>query len=344
MTTILAHAPAMAHSKLHHPENSSRIANIIKTLDEFGILEDLTILKPRSASKKQIGRVHNRGLIDFVKSVSKQGGGLLDRGDTYCTAESYKLAKLAVGGSCMVLDKIMEGKATNGFALVRPPGHHAERDHISGFCIFNNIAAAARHAQVKHNAKRVVILDFDVHHGNGTQDIFYEDDTVLFISLHLFAPYFYPGIGSFHEIGTRIGRGYTINVPFPPGVADRGYLRILKQFIRPVIGRYAPDVMLVSVGFDAHWRDPLAMAGLSLSGYASFTRELISIAENFCKGRILFVLEGGYQQEVLEYGIANVFTALLGKDKIFDPFGPMNGDERDISRLLTQLESRDLPF
>ena len=344
MTTILVYAPALAHTKLHHPENSSRIARIIPTLESFGILRDLEILHPKPASREQLRQVHNDGLIDFVKSVSQQGGGLLDRGDTYATTDSYELARLAVGGSIMALDAIMDGRATNGFALVRPPGHHAERDHVSGFCLFNNIAATARQAQIKHGAERVLILDFDVHHGNGTQDIFFEDDSVLFISMHLFAPYFYPGIGSIHEIGTRKGRGYTVNVPFPPGVGDRGYLHVFKDYVRPVVERFDPDLILVSIGFDAHWRDPLAMAGLSLSGYALFTQALIKMAERLCDGRILFVLEGGYQQDVLSYGIVNVFTALLGRDSMYDPFGPMTEEERDVSNLLKQLQSRNLPF
>ncbi len=344
MTTILVHAPALDHTKLHHPENNSRIASIMQTLEEFGILQDLDVLRPELASKELLQRVHNDGVIEFVKSVSQQGGGLLDRGDTYATAESYDLARLAVGGSCLALDAIMEGRASNGFALVRPPGHHAERDHISGFCLFNNIAATARQAQMEHGAERVLILDFDVHHGNGTQDIFFEDDSVLFISMHLFAPYFYPGIGSIHEIGTRRGRGYTVNVPFPPGVGDLGYLNILKEYVRPLSERFAPDIVLVSIGFDAHWRDPLAMAGLSLSGYALFTQSLIQMAEQLCDGRILFILEGGYQQDVLSYGIVNVFSALLGRDAIYDPFGPMNEAERDVSKLLEQLKSRNLPF
>ena len=344
MTTLLVYAPAIAHTKLHHPENSSRIAPILPILEEFGVLADVELLAPIPATREQLNRVHNDGLIDFVKSVCQQGGGLLDRGDTYATSESYNLARLAVGGSCMAVNEIMDGRATNGFALVRPPGHHAERDNISGFCLFNNIAAAARQAQIEKGAKRVVILDFDVHHGNGTQDIFFEDDSVLFVSFHLFAPYFYPGIGSFHEIGTRKGRGYTINVPFPPGVGDRGYLQVLKEYIQPVIERFDPDLFLVSIGFDAHWRDPLAMAGLSLSGYAFFTQTLIQMANHICDGRILFILEGGYQQDVLSYGIVNVFNALLDRDKIYDPFGPMPEGEREISSILLELKSRNLPF
>jgi acetoin utilization deacetylase AcuC-like enzyme len=344
MTTLLVYAPALAHTKLHHPENSARIAQILPTLENFGVLQDLEVMAPKPASQDQLRRVHNDGLIDFVKSVCQSGGGLLDGGDTYATPDSYELARLAVGGSCLALDAIMEGRARNGFALVRPPGHHAERDHVSGFCLFNNIAAAARQAQFEHGSKRILILDFDVHHGNGTQDIFFEDDSVLFISLHLFAPYFYPGIGSTNEIGTRRGKGFTINIPFPPGVGDRGYLRVLKEYVEPVVGRFAPDLILVSIGFDAHWRDPLAMAGLSLSGYAFFARAMIKMAEHLCDGRILFVLEGGYQQDVMSYGIVNIFNALLGRDSIYDPFGPMKEGERDISSLLQQLKSRNLPF
>ncbi len=344
MTTLLVYAPAMGHTKLHHPENSNRISQILPFLDNFGLLQNLRILDPLPASREQLLRIHNEGLIDFVRAVSQQGGGLLDRGDTYATPESYELASLAVGSCCLALDEIMTGKVKNGFALVRPPGHHAERDHISGFCLFNNIAAAARQAQINHKVKRVMILDFDVHHGNGTQDIFFEDDSVLFISMHLFAPFFYPGVGNLHEIGTRKGKGYTINIPFPPGVGDKGYLQILHEYVDPLVGRFNPDLMLVSVGFDAHWQDPLAMAGLSLTGYAKFAQTLIQMAAKYCDDRILFVLEGGYQLEVLSYGIANLFLVLLGRDNIYDPFGPMPQKEHEVQSLLKTLQLRDLPF
>lgn len=344
MTTIMMYAPALAHTKLHHPENSARIAHLLPALEKFGLLEDLKALRSVPASSEQLRRIHTEGLVDFVKGVSGRGGGLLDQGDTYATAQSYDLARLAVGGTCAAVDEIITGRARNGFALVRPPGHHAETDHISGFCLFNNVAAAARHAQIVHGFERILILDYDVHHGNGTQEIFFEDDTVLFVSLHLFAPYFYPGIGAFHETGTRKGRGYTLNVPFPPGVGDAGYLRALNDFVYPVVGRFRPEIILISAGFDAHWQDPLAMAGLSLTGYAIMTQTLIKMAEEVCDGRILFVLEGGYQHDVLSYGIANVFSALLGYDKIYDPFGPMPNGERNVDDLIDQLKSRDLPI
>lgn len=344
MTTILTYAPALAHTRPHHPENHKRLENLISSLEEFGLLADVEMVAPQAATNEQLRRVHTQGLIDFVEQVCSQGGGLLDQGDTYATAASYELARLAAGSCCTAVDKIITGQAQNGFALVRPPGHHAETDHVSGFCLFNNVAAAARHAQMAHDVQRVLVLDFDVHHGNGTQDIFYEDDSVLFVSLHLYAPYFYPGIGGMHEIGTRQGRGYTVNVPFPPGVGDVGYMRALKSYVQSKVHNFQPELILVSAGFDAHWRDPLAMAGLSLRGYAYMSRFLIEMADDLCDGRILFVLEGGYELDVLTYGVANVINALLGHDAIYDPFGPMPQPERDISELLDRLNRLHLPI
>lgn len=344
MSTLIAYAPALDHTKLHHPENGRRIATIMQTLDEYGVLSDLTSIEPVAATYDQLRRVHTEGLIEFVRLTSANGGGLLDRGDTYATAGSYDLATLAVGTCCSAVDHIVTGRARNGFALVRPPGHHAETDTVSGFCLFNNVAAAARHAQMAHGLERILVLDFDVHHGNGTQEIFYEDDSVLFVSMHLFAPYFYPGIGGLHEVGTRRGRGYTLNVPFPPGVGDVGYMRSLREIVWPKVTAFQPEMILVSAGFDAHWRDPLAMAGLSLKGYGYVVRELVTMANQLCNGRVLFILEGGYQLDVLSLGITNVFHALLGHDKILDPFGPMPQPERDVSDLLDQLKLLYLPI
>jgi acetoin utilization deacetylase AcuC-like enzyme len=343
MTTILLHAPALEHTKLNHPENSARLAGIIPALERFGILDQLAVVGPQPATFDQLRAVHTEGLIDFVKMVSSQGGGLLDSGDTYATRASYTLARLAAGSCCLGVDHILGGRAANGFALVRPPGHHAEIDHAGGFCLFNNVAVAARHAQIAHGLKRVFILDFDVHHGNGTQDIFYEDDSVLFASMHLYAPYFYPGIGGLHELGTRSGRGYTLNVPFPQGVGDVGYLRALQEYLIPLILRFRPEFILVSIGFDAHWQDPLAMANLSLTGYALMVQTIIRLAEELCGGRLLFVLEGGYKIDVLTLGIANTLSALLGHDQIRDPIGPSPLAERDITPLLRKLNSLNLP-
>jgi acetoin utilization deacetylase AcuC-like enzyme len=237
----------------------------------------------------------------------------------------------------------MNGRARNALALVRPPGHHAESGQVSGFCLFNNVAIAARHAQAMHDVKRVTIFDFDVHHGNGTQEIFYEDDSVLFVSMHLYAPYFYPGLGSLDEMGLGQGYGYTLNVPLPPGVGDIGYGRILNELVWPKIRAFQPDFIMVSVGFDAHWQDPLASAGLSLTGYAHIAKQLVALADAVCNGRILFVLEGGYHLDVLTAGIKNLIHSLQGGDEVHDDFGPMPYAETDVTHLLDKLRKRHLP-
>ena len=342
MTTLLTFAPAYGHTKFQHPESSQRTAALWRSLERSGLLPQLQQLDPVAATVDQLRRVHTPQLIEYVHQVSLRGGGLLDHGDTYVTAQSFELAQLAAGGCCAAVDAIMSGTADNGFALIRPPGHHAETDRVSGFCLFNNAAAAARQAQVIHGAQRVAIVDYDVHHGNGTQDIFYEDDSVLFVSVHLYAPYFYPGIGGMHEIGVGRGRGYTLNVPLPPYVGDRGYRRVFDELIGPRLEAFRPDLLIVSAGFDAHWDDPLASAGLSLRGYADITRRLIGYAQTLCGGRVLFVLEGGYQLDVLTTGVANVLHALLGHDTVHDPFGRMPQDEADISDLLARLKAHYL--
>ena len=338
MTTLLTFAPAYGHTKFQHPESSQRTAALWRSLERSGLLPQLRQLEPVAATVDQLRRVHTPPLIEYVHQVSLRGGGLLDHGDTYVTAQSFELAQLAAGGCCAAVDAIMTGAAANGFALIRPPGHHAETDRVSGFCLFNNAAAAARQAQVVHGAERVAIVDYDVHHGNGTQDIFYEDDSVLFVSVHLYAPYFYPGIGGMHEIGVGRGRGYTLNVPLPPYVGDRGYRRVFDELIGPRLEAFRPDLLIVSAGFDAHWDDPLASAGLSLRGYADITRKLIGYAKALCGGRVLFVLEGGYQLDVLTTGVGNVLHALLGHDTVHDPFGRMPQEEHDISDLLAHLK------
>ena len=342
MSTVLVYAPALAHTKAYHPESHHRLKATLQHLDNFGVLADLTRIDPKPATMAQWMRVHTPELIDHIQQVSFMGGGILDHGDTYATAQSFDLAKLAVGGCCQAVDEIMTGRADNGIALVRPPGHHAESDRVTGFCLFNNVAAAARHAQEEHGVKRVAILDFDVHHGNGTQEIFYLDDTVLFSSAHLFTPFFYPGGGRSNEVGAGHGFGHTLNIPLPPLVGDEGYCQIMQELVLPKIAAFNPDIILVSAGFDAHWQDPLAQEGLSLTGYARICRYLVAMAADLCEGRILFVLEGGYELRVLSLGILNCIYALLGQDEIRDPIGPMPETENNVTHLLRQLKERHL--
>lgn len=345
MSTALVYVPAPEHSKGNHPENHSRLAKVLPVLEQFGVLGGLTAVSPIPATIAQLRRVHSAPFIEQVRQVAQAGGGVLDHGDTYVTPQSYELALLAAGGVITAVDAIMTGRARNGFALVRPPGHHAEADRAGGFCLFNNVAIGARHAQTTHGARRILIVDFDVHHGNGTQHIFYDDSTVLFVSLHLYIPYyFYPGIGNLSETGKGQGNGYTLNIPLPPHVGDRGYNRIFTEVIQPKVVDFRPDLILVSAGFDAHWQDPLASGGLTLNGYAHLARNLIQMAQKLCHGRILFVLEGGYHQMALSYGILNVIYALLGRDLIQDPLGIMPQPEADVTDLLQQLRRRHLPY
>jgi acetoin utilization deacetylase AcuC-like enzyme len=205
-----------------------------------------------------------------------------------------------------------------------------------GFCLFNNVAVAARVAQMEDGLERVMIVDFDVHHGNGTQDAFFEDPTVLFFSMHQYG-YFYPGTGHWRETGRQAGNGTTINVSLPSGVGDRGYGSVARSLLWPVARRFRPQLILVSAGFDAHWSDPLASMLLSLTGYASLVRDLCKVAQSLCDGRIVFCMEGGYHLDVLAYSTLNTFYALLDDDKVSDPIGPSPTDERTIEELIEQL-------
>lgn len=342
MTTLLTYVPSPGHTRAQHPESHLRMTPLIPALERSGVLGNVEMIVPEPATIGQLRRVHTMELIEYVHHLALRGGGSLDHGDTYVTGESYEAARLAAGACAGAVDQIMIGNAHNGFALVRPPGHHAETDRVSGFCIFNNAAVAARQAQVTHGAKRVAIVDYDVHHGNGTQDIFFEDDSVLFVSTHLYAPYFYPGIGGMYEIGTGRGKNFTFNIPLPPYVGDRGYERVFDELIEPRLKQFRPDLLLVSAGFDAHWQDPLAISGLSLTGYAGITRKLIDYANSLCAGKILFILEGGYQHDVLSAGVTNVYHALLGHDIIEDPIGSMPRNEHDISDLIDRLKQHNL--
>jgi acetoin utilization deacetylase AcuC-like enzyme len=335
--TVLVYAPATNHTIQGHPENAGRMQAIMSVLQQSDGLEDLGPAEPQPATNEQLARVHSDGLIARVRDSRHKGAHLLDS-DTYVTQGSYDAARLAAGGVCCAVDGIASREFDNGLALVRPPGHHAERSRVGGFCLFNNVAIAARHAQAVHGLQRILIVDFDVHHGNGTQDVFYEDGSVLLVSLHLYYPFFYPGTGAADETGRGPGQGTTVNIPFGTGAGDKWYLRAFKEILWPKARLFEPDLILVSVGFDAHWMDPLAGASLTLSGYASLTQEVITMADSLCEGRVLFVLEGGYQPQALGYGVLNVVRALAARDEVADPLGRPPSDERDMSWVLDRVK------
>lgn len=337
MNTALISVPANEHHWAGHPENPDRIWSIMKVLEERNILTSLELLSPEPATTTQLLAVHQPQLVQLVGFACSQGGGYLDA-DTYTTESSFIQARLAAGATCQLVDGVITGEIDNGFALVRPPGHHAGIEQVGGFCLFNNVAIAARHAQMSGGLERVMIIDFDIHHGNGTQDIFYQDPSVLYASLHLYSPFFYPGSGGENEIGIGKGLGTTLNVPFGPKAGDKSYDLAFKDLILPRGKQFNPELILVSAGFDGHWLDPLASANLSLAGFVNIIRHIFHLANETCQGRVIFVLEGGYHREALAYGVLNTLYALIGQDVLVDPMGHSPLVESDFSRLVQRLQ------
>jgi len=305
-------------------------------LTKDGILADLVATPSRPISDERLGRVHTVDYIARVQRMANRGGGNLDA-DTYVGPESEYVARLAAGGLAEMVSAALEGSITNGFALVRPPGHHALPGRGMGFCIYNNIAIAARMALDEFDLERIFIVDFDVHHGNGTQAIFYRDPHVFYFSTHQY-PY-YPGTGDWRDIGEEEGVGTTCNVPLQAGVGDIGYGRVFDELLWPLAERYQPQLVLVSAGFDAHWMDPLASMQLSIEGYAHLWRSLRALADKLCSGKLIAVLEGGYELDVLAHSVLTTFRILRNPQAAAsDPFGPSPWREGDITPVLQQLK------
>jgi acetoin utilization deacetylase AcuC-like enzyme len=343
MKTAMTFVPGTTHTLEGHPEHAGRLSAIQTILEQTGVINDLHHVSPAAASTTQLTAVHSARHVELIQWSARQGGGMLGP-DTYVKGGSFDEARLAAGSACAVADAVMCGEADNGVALVRPPGHHAGSDSAEGFCLFNNVAVVARHLQIAHGLEHIAIVDFDVHHGNGTEQIFYRDPSVLFISTHILSPYFYPGTGRARDVGAGMGMGYTINVPLPAHVGDVGYRMLFDGLIRPKLAEFDPQFILVSAGFDAHWRDPLASAELSLTGYAYLCRSLLEAATTLCNGRIVFVLEGGYYLEALSHGVLNLIHVLNQRDLIVDPLGSSGQTERDVSALLDELKLISYPL
>ncbi len=337
MTTVyVTHPQYIEHDLPRHPEHAGRIKAVWGQFEQAGLNTRLHRLEPQMVTDAQILAVHTPKHLALFNAVNRYEHGVRFDADTYALPESNDIARLSAGGCVRAVDAIMSGEGDNGIAAVRPPGHHAVPDHPMGFCLLGNIAIAARHAQQTYNIERVMILDFDVHHGNGTQDMFYNDASVLFISSHQYP--FYPGTGRIDETGRGPGKGHTVNMPLPGGHGDTNYATLFKRIVWPMAKRFQPDLMLISAGFDAHWVDPLASMCLSLTGYAHITRELIRMADELCAGRIVFVMEGGYDLEALQHGMRNIAHALLGEDEISDPLGPYDNGEPDVESITCQIE------
>jgi acetoin utilization deacetylase AcuC-like enzyme len=327
----------LRHTLEGHPENFRRMERTWTLLERDGILNYLMRVPSSPAPLDAILRVHTPQYLERLQIATLTGGGHLDP-DTYLNANSLQAALLAAGGLLTVVDTVMQGRADNGFALVRPPGHHALPNWGMGFCLLANVAIAARWAQDRHHVERILIVDYDVHHGNGTQEVFYRDPSVLFFSTHQF-PY-YPGTGAATETGDAKAEGRTINVPFPAFVGDEGYLEAFRRLLMPAVRAFRPDLILLSAGFDAHWEDPLAHMQLSISGYARLTEVLLELADELCQGRLVAVLEGGYHLDVLAHSILSTLRLLSGSEQeISDPFGPSPNEQRDVAVLLDRLKT-----
>jgi len=283
-----------------HPESPSRLRVIMRELKKSGILENerCSLVEPEIASIKDLELIHNIDYIQRIQQFCSCGGGLLDQEDTVVSPESYEVALLAAGGTLKAVDLVMAGKFRNAFAFVRPPGHHAGPYYSMGFCVFNNIAVAASHLLKNFNLNRVLILDIDAHHGNGTQEIFYRSDKVLYVSLHE-DPSEFPLAGFAEEVGEDEGLGYTVNVPLPYGTDDRIYLRAFNEIVVPIINQYKPQFILVSTGFDNHYTDPVADLSLSTFSYIKIFDVVLELASKFCQGKLVAVLEGGYSLRFL---------------------------------------------
>ena len=294
-----------------HPESPKRLEAIYRMIDE-DITFPYQTIEPRAATEEEIQWVHTSSYISAIKTTSGKERVVLDP-DTSTCARSYEVALLAAGGVLKALELIMEGEIQNGFAFVRPPGHHAEAARAMGFCLFNNVAVGAEYLLKKHGQKRILIMDWDLHHGNGTQNSFYDRNDVLYFSTHQFPHY--PGSGHWRETGHGNGEGFTINIPLSPGKTDSDYVYIFEKILSPITETFEPNFILVSAGFDIYEGDPLGGMRITAEGFGALANVLLDLADKHCKDRILFALEGGYELQGLSAGSKEVLLQLSGQKK-----------------------------
>lgn len=290
-----------------YPEHPGRLTAILDLLQSEPI-PGVRFQSGQVATREQLARVHTTSFLDELYDL-RDKSAWLDVDTTAVSPGSLEAAEVAAGTAIAAVEAVMNGETGSAFALVRPPGHHAEPARARGFCLFNNVATAAAHAKTKSGCERVLILDWDAHHGNGTQNIFWADPDVLFFDIHRAAP-FYPGSGGLTEVGAGRGEGYTINVPMPGGAGDVAYLKAMNEILVPAADHFKPDLILVSAGFDAHWGD-LAL-NVSYAGFAAMTRIVQQIADKHCGGKLVCVLEGGYNTLSLSRCVHSVVSALAG--------------------------------
>lgn len=300
---IVYHTDYLLHDTgFSHPEKGERLESIIRALERNNIAKELKYIEPFPASFEILSLVHDKNYISSVKERIQKGAKTLDSGDTVVCEKSFDSALLAAGGVCSAVDAIIKGEITRAFCAVRPPGHHARKNTAMGFCIFNNIAIAARYLQMEHGVKRVAIIDWDVHHGNGTQEAFYNDSSVLYLSIHQ-SPH-YPGTGFADEEGEGAGKGYTYNIPVFPHTSEEEYMLLFEDALESKVKPFSPEFIFISAGFDAHADDPLGNLLLTTESFRRMTELICSIANDASQGRVISVLEGGYNLDALSQSAA----------------------------------------
>jgi len=298
-----------------HPERPERLEAIVEALRQSGLWEspDVNVIEPAPATRADIELAHDAEYVALVERLGK-----LERpldGDTPVHKNTFELALLAAGGAITAGRAVLSGKTSNAFALVRPPGHHAGRSHGGGFCYFNNLAVMVERLKREFKLRRIFVLDLDAHCGNGTEDIFYGDASVLFMSLHQDPRTLYPGTGFVNELGAGEGEGYNVNVPLPPGSGDAEYVGVIRELFVPLTEAFKPELIAVSAGFDALADDPLTQLGLTTRAYGWLTRHVVEQANRLCDGRVVLTLEGGYALKPLASAAVNVVKALAGRNQ-----------------------------
>ena len=310
MKTVYTFVSSPNHVYPDHPERPARLDVLEPKLKSF----EADLLETKPARREEVEYVHDPRLVSALDKVCReQAPGIIDYAPTYVTRSSFEDALLAAGGVITCTRSVLDGNAKSAFAIVRPPGHHAEPDRAMGFCIFNNVAIAARSA-LANGLDRVAIIDYDAHHGNGTQAAFLNEERVAFLSVHQYQPGFYPGTGWLEDASHA--RKRIVNVPLPARAGDHVYEQVADRIFRPFVDSFKPQMILISVGFDAHWSDPITMLGLSTAGYLMLARKVLALAEEYCEGKIVFVLEGGYDSVNVANGAEAVFVAAAGKGEM----------------------------
>ena len=311
MTLLYCPPCFLDHETGGHPERADRIRGLPERLAAEGLARRCRTPEFQPVSRQRLARVHSPAYIDEVWAYAKSGGGYIES-DTVVSPASYDVALMAAGSVCDAVERLLRGEDTQALCLVRPPGHHAMVNRAMGFCIFNNIAVAARYAIKRKSVERVLIVDWDAHHGNGTQETFYEDSEVLYISLHQYPHY--PGTGWIDETGKGKGEGYTVNLPFPAGTGEADYLEAFRRVIIPAAEKFQPGLVMVSAGYDSHVGDLLCSMRLTDSSYRKMTDELVAFARGCCNGRLILTLEGGYNLNAEARSIVQTVAGLAGVD------------------------------